>query len=349
MSIINNPLVSIIVPVYNMEELLPKCLDSILNQTYENIELVIVDDGSSDNSGAISDRYAQQDNRVRVIHQHNQGIASALNTGLDNINGPYFLFVDSDDYISPDMVQHLLSVLVDEKADIVQCDRYFFPNKNGIGVIPQQEQGYILYSTNKEILDDFFHHKRISRNLAARLFKTTLFNGIRCEPGRMIIDAMTLPRVLVRCNKYVFLKEKYYYVYEAPTSASRSKYTMKKWDDCRFANSFLEGFIKEKCPEYIEYVYYKYVYTSIFAFCAVDYNKKEPKRMDIMSESVDFFKKYYPIFLNTEYYNSIGAAERTSFSRFDKCPHFYSKYTHCRSYIINLLRKVKYWFKSDKK
>lgn len=342
MNINSNPLVSIIVPVYNMEELLPKCLDSIINQTYKNIELVVVDDGSKDKSGVICDQYAEKDNRIKVVHQQNQGIACALNAGLDNVTGPFLLFVDSDDYIDHEMVRRLLSIQIGHDGDIVQCDRYSFPNKNGIGIIPQQKQDCFIYNTRDKVLDDFFHHKKISRNLAARLFRTSLFDGIRCEPGRMIIDAVTLPRVLVKCNKYVFINEKYYYVYEAPTSASRSKYTLKKWDDCKFANSFIEAFVKEQCPEYIDYAYYRYVYTTQYAYMAMEGNKQEKGRKEILEDSMTMFKQYYPILCKSTYYNTISLAQRKSFKRFNSTPILYSHYNRIIGGVISKLRLFKY-------
>lgn len=341
----NNPLVSIIVPVYNMEELLPKCLDSILNQTYDNIELVIVDDGSKDGSGSIADNYATNDKRVSVIHQQNQGIACALNTGLDNIVGDYFLFVDSDDYIGHQMVERLLSVIVEEEADIVQCERYSFPNKKGLGVIPQPIQKFITYNSRDEILEDFFHHKRISRNLAARMFRTALFEGIRCEPGRMIIDAVTLPRVLIKCNKYILLDERYYYVYETPTSASRSKYTLKKWDDCKFANAFIECFIKVQCPKYIDYVYYRYVYTTLYAYVAMMANKQEVGSKEILEESLAMFRQYYPLLCESDYYSKISQAQKKSYKRFYSTPEFYSFCNRIKMKVIEKIRYIKYEMK----
>lgn len=342
MSINSDYLVSIIVPVYNMGELLPKCLDSILSQTYEKIELIVIDDGSKDNSGAICDQYANMDNRIKVVHQQNQGIACALNTGLDNVTGSFLLFVDSDDYIDHEMVQRLLSIQIEHDADIVQCDRYSFPNKNGIGIISQQKQDCLFYNNRKEILDDFFHHKKISRNLAARLFRASLFDGIRCEPRRMIIDSVTLPRVLVRCNKYVFVNEKYYYVFEAPTSASRSVFTSKKWDDWKYIHTFIESFVKENCPEYIGYAYYKCVYTSMDAFRAISENKNEPDRKKIMKESMDIFKRYYPLLRQSDYYHDISKTQKKSFRYFNSLPLLYSAIIRLKMNTIKKLRNVKY-------
>ena len=295
-------LVSVIVTVYNMEKLLPKCLTSILEQTYRNLELVVVDDGSTDNSGKICDEFSTLDNRVKVFHQHNKGIAGAINTGLDNITGDYFLFVDSDDYISPLMVARLMKLSTQYDADISQCGRYSFPTEKGIGYIEQKECSPLVFNCREEILNDFFHHGIISRNMAARLFKKILFEGIRCQEGRMVIDAVTLPRVLVRCEKYIVTPEKYYYVYEAPTSATRSNYSIKKWEDCKFANSFIDELITKECPEYKDYAHYKRVYTSLYAYCSIEGLKMSPDRKKIMNEALTMFKTYYPVFSQSDYY-----------------------------------------------
>lgn len=342
MNIDPKPLVSVIVPVYNMEKLLPKCMGSILRQTYTTIEVIIVDDGSTDRSGEIADEYAKNDTRVTVVHQKNGGIACAINSGLDRIQGEYFMFVDSDDYISPIMVERLLSLQLEYKADVVQCERFSFPVPEGIGFIEQKLGDVFVYQSRKEVLDDFFHHKKISRNLAARLFKSSLFEGIKCDPGRMIIDAVTLPRVLVRCERYVFTDEKYYYVYEAPTSASRSKYTMRKWDDCKFANSFIEKFVKEQCPEYIDYAYYRYVYTTQYAYVAMITNKQEEGRKEILYESMTMFRRYYPMLCKSAYYNTISLAQRKSFKRFNSTPILYSHYNRIIGGVISKLRLFKY-------
>ena len=110
--------VSIIVPVYNVEKYLEKCLDSIVKQTYENIEIILVDDGSTDKSGTILDQYAEMDNRISVIHKKNEGVSTARNTGIEAARGEYICFADADDYLMPDYVEYLLTLAVDKNADI---------------------------------------------------------------------------------------------------------------------------------------------------------------------------------------------------------------------------------------
>ena len=119
----SQPLLSIIVPVYKVEDYLCRCLDSILGQTYENFELILVDDGSPDGCGAICDRYAQQDPRVKVIHKENGGVSSARNAGLAQAKGEWIGWVDPDDWVDEDMYAYLMTAVLEEGADVAVCGR----------------------------------------------------------------------------------------------------------------------------------------------------------------------------------------------------------------------------------
>ena len=114
-------LISVIVPIYNVEKYINRCIDSIIEQTYTNLEIILVDDGSTDNSGSICDEYAKKDNRIKVIHKENGGVSSARNVGLDTAIGQYITFVDSDDYIEKKYCEILLKTLKKQKADCVAC------------------------------------------------------------------------------------------------------------------------------------------------------------------------------------------------------------------------------------
>ena len=113
------PLISVIVPCYNVEEYLPKCIESILNQTYRNLEILLVDDGSPDNCGRICDEYAAKDSRIRIIHKKNGGLSDARNAALDVMTGEYVTFIDSDDYVSDDYVEYLYKIIKESGVKIV--------------------------------------------------------------------------------------------------------------------------------------------------------------------------------------------------------------------------------------
>ena len=115
------PLISVIVPVYKVEKYLNQCIESVLAQTYQNLEIILVDDGSPDRSGEICEEYAKKDTRIRVLHKSNGGLSTARNTGLQIISGAYIAFLDSDDYLAPDMYETLYRELIENDADIAVC------------------------------------------------------------------------------------------------------------------------------------------------------------------------------------------------------------------------------------
>ena len=122
----NNDLISVIIPIYNVEKFLSFCIDSIVNQTYKNLEIILVDDGSTDNSGKICDEYALKDNRIKVMHKQNGGVSSARNVGLNIAKGKYIGFVDSDDYVENDMFEILHNLIIKNNVDISCCNKFVF-------------------------------------------------------------------------------------------------------------------------------------------------------------------------------------------------------------------------------
>lgn len=125
--IANEQLVSVIIPVYNVGRYLPQCFDSVTSQTYRNLEIIVIDDGSTDDSGSICDQYAEKDDRIRVIHTDNRGLASARNLGLENVSGEYISFIDSDDWIEPQTIEMFIRTALETEADIVNakyCSEY---------------------------------------------------------------------------------------------------------------------------------------------------------------------------------------------------------------------------------
>lgn len=170
-------LISIIVPVYNVESYLEQCIDSILAQTYKNLEIILVDDGSTDRSGEICDRYAEQDSRIRVVHQVNNGSSRARNAGLEICHGDYLGFIDGDDYVAPDMYRILLDNLRREDADISVCDSYaVFPDHIEIS---EHENVFFAFSGKKAAESLFIRNKTFSggvkRVVWNKLYRRSVF------------------------------------------------------------------------------------------------------------------------------------------------------------------------------
>ncbi len=201
-------LISVIVPVYNVEKYLKKCITSILNQTYSNLEIVIVNDGSTDNSTEIIEELKKTDSRISSYYQENAGLSAARNTGIDNSNGKYLVFVDSDDYIHPKMIEILYNNLTSTNSDIAVCDLHWINEnestnehiENNITVYEGQE---VLY---KLILDDL-----ISVVAWNKLYKRELFKTLRYPEGKLHEDQYIIHKILAQCNKSVYTTAKLYY------------------------------------------------------------------------------------------------------------------------------------------
>ena len=222
-----NKLVSIIVPVYKVEKYLNKCVDSILNQSYRNIEIILVDDGSPDNSGVICDEYAS-DPKVKVIHQENMGLSGARNTGIDNSKGDYLMFIDSDDYIDKDMVQYLVDKSEQKNADIVICDYY--------NVIDDEIKRNSYPATeftvrNKSKYEYLFNEYTIVTVIACnKLYRRHIFDEIRYPVGKTNEDEYVIADVLSKAECICYsLKPLYYYIRQREDSIMNS-YTDKKFD-----------------------------------------------------------------------------------------------------------------------
>lgn len=200
--------ISVIVPVYKVEQYLKKCVDSILAQTFQDIEIILVDDGSPDSSGKICDDYAKADSRVRVIHKENGGLSSARNAGIDAARGKYLGFIDSDDYIAPDMYELLHTNLVKEHADLSICGIYHVYE----GKEPEKKQEqYFVFDRNKA-MEFIFHGNVISDHAVNKLYKREIFDNIRYPYGKYHEDSYTIVSILDSCKKIVIdTKQKYYY------------------------------------------------------------------------------------------------------------------------------------------
>lgn len=227
------PKISIIIPVYNCEKYLDKCINSVLNQSFADFELILVDDGSSDHSGKICDKFAKWDKRVFAIHKENGGAAFARNCGLKIAQGELIGFVDSDDYIHPQMYEILLEVMKRTGADISACHYKF--------VQPEREERYLkyneeIYTTVKtvsceDILQHFDEHCRKVSLISPcmRLCKRKLFENLRFKEGYIEEDSMLLMPLLAVANKISKVYVPLYFWNENPQSVTRKKFNYKRF------------------------------------------------------------------------------------------------------------------------
>ncbi|HTO18500.1 MAG TPA: glycosyltransferase family 2 protein [Pseudomonas sp.] len=195
------PLVSIIIPVYRVEEYIRRCINSVVGQTYRNVEVILVDDGSPDRCGEICDEYALQDSRVQVVHQKNGGVSAARNIALDRASGAYVMFVDADDYIDASLVE----VLVD-KADELQAEILLFDHceVNAKGIKPFFNDWYPGISA--EELKRRIVRDTVYNSPWGKFFRKELWGDVRFPVGQLYEDLYVMPSVVIRANNLAYVK-----------------------------------------------------------------------------------------------------------------------------------------------
>lgn len=194
-------MISVIVPVYNVEPYVEKCLDSILAQTYRDLEILVIDDGSTDQCGEICDAYAGKDRRIRVFHTENRGLSAARNLGLDHMQGQYIGFVDSDDWIEPDMYERLLEIAEQTDADLVTC-RFYLEYRNKTEEFSGPLEQFMVEGSG--VLHTYLFQAGICQDSWNNLFKAELFRDLRYPEGRSFEDYAIKPHLLQKAKKMVY-------------------------------------------------------------------------------------------------------------------------------------------------
>ena len=206
----DQPLISVIVPVYNVADYLDQCLQSIVDQTYRQLEILVVDDGSTDDSGTLCDRWAERDERIRVIHQPNGGLSAARNTALDVMQGELVMMVDSDDVLHPDCTSVLLQAMQDHAADIAIGN--YQPFYDGETIFTDQASSQAapaIYNQHEAILA-ILYQNGLTHSAWGRLYKSSLFDGIRYPVGKFYEDFAIIYPLLLKCKTIVKIDRKIY-------------------------------------------------------------------------------------------------------------------------------------------
>jgi glycosyltransferase involved in cell wall biosynthesis len=220
------PLISVIVPIYKVEKYLTRCVDSILNQTWQNLEIILVDDGSPDTCPAICDDYQTKDNRIKVIHKPNGGISDARNAGIDIATGLYIGFVDSDDFIHPDMFSDLLTNLQKFNADIVQCS---YKKVSGNETPDPDRKDDFRIITGEEALNFIYTPQGVDYIVVwNKLYKIKLFRTIRFPVSKIHEDDFTTYKLFYEAGKIAVTDARYYYYFQSPGSIMRSRFNEKR-------------------------------------------------------------------------------------------------------------------------
>ena len=223
----DRPLVSVIVPVYNTADLLPRCVDSLLAQTYSALEVILVDDGSPDGAGVLCDAYAERDGRVRVIHKVNGGLSDARNAGLEAMTGEWFAFVDSDDYVLPDYIGYLFGLAGEYDCKLAVCgfDVAFSDGKR----LPRGGDARYVLDT-RTAMERLFYDRFLTVGAWGKLYHRSLLGEIRFPVGRLFEDAGTTYRFLLQCERIAVGEESRYVYAVRSQSIVTAAFSEKKFD-----------------------------------------------------------------------------------------------------------------------
>ncbi len=303
-----NDLISVIVPVYNVEQYLSECIKSILNQTYTNLEILLVDDGSTDNSGIICDEFTSMDNRIKVIHKINGGLSSARNVGIESAHGNYYSFIDSDDYVENTFLECLYRKSLQEDADICECSFFRLKMNN---MIRERIFDY-------ETLD---HETAVRRLLAIpyesfvviwnKLYRKELFDKIRFPEGKLHEDEYTTYKLLYEANKVAYVNMNLYIYRIRDKSITNSEFNSKRLEVLECIEEMNSYFDKHNVNLNQELLFHKFAVQIILLNAMVDSNC-----------------------YNEEIWGSIKESILTKRKELFKCP--FLKKGH-RLYIISLL------------
>lgn len=235
-------LISVIIPIYNVEAYLERCIDSVLSQTYTNLEIWLVDDGSPDRCGEICDEYALKDSRIKVIHKPNGGLSDARNVALDKMRGEWVVFIDSDDYVAPNHIEKLLDLTQKHNAEIAIHSLSRFTEKDPPK--PLEEAQSKVYNSQRA-LETLFYQKDFDNAACGKIYHSSLFKEIRYPKGLLYEDLATTYRLIQKAQYVAFSPSESYFYFTRHDSIENSSFSETKLESCLVIIKLLETFMLE--------------------------------------------------------------------------------------------------------
>lgn len=223
-------LVSVVVPVYNVERYLPNCVDSIVNQTYQNLEIILVDDGSTDRSGTFCDALSSRDERIRTIHKENEGLSSARNAGTREARGKFIMYIDSDDQVDRRIIELLLKDMVETQSDVAVCDPVHVFKKGDLSYTVDQRRR--IFDSESAICE-MWYQKSFLPSAWGKLYRTELIKGVEFRTGILYEDIDMMHKVFSHARKIVYNPSKLYAYQHREGSITMQKFSKK---DCEILN-----------------------------------------------------------------------------------------------------------------
>ncbi|MEZ7765767.1 glycosyltransferase [Gemella sp. 27098_8_92] len=289
-------LISIIVPVYNVEKYLKKCVDSIVNQTYKNLEIILVDDGATDNSGKICDELVELDNRIKVYHKKNGGLSDARNYGVERATGDYIGFVDSDDYIDAEMYERLYEAIKKENVDVAECNlKIVYPEKTDLFT----DQKYYQICNKQEYLEEYLKIEKIFGSACVRLTKADIAKKLKFPVGKLYEDTYYAYDLIGIVDKYVIVDNPYYNYLMRENSITNAKFNPRIFDLIEIVEKFHTNVYKNY-PSLKEAADCRkmYAYFSVLNSILLE---EDFKNNSFYKQIIDYFKEEYTKLLRNKY------------------------------------------------
>ena len=296
MSNYGNELISIIVPVYNVERYLEKCVNSIINQTYKNLEIILVDDGATDSSGNMCDELAKSDNRIKVYDKENGGLSDARNYGVERVTGDYIGFVDSDDYIDSEMYEKLYEAIKKENVDVAECSlKVIYPGK--IELFTDEKYYKVLGKT--EYLEEYLTIKKVFGSVWTKLIKSDVAKKLVFPKGKLYEDTYYAYDLINIANSFVLIDSPSYNYLMRENSITNSKFDPRIFDLIKIVEKF-HKMTYENYPSLKEAADCRkmYAYFSVLNSILLEENYRNN---EYYSEILSYFKRNYISLLKNKY------------------------------------------------
>lgn len=267
------PLISVIIPVYNVEEYIDRCVNTVMKQTYKNLEIILVDDGSTDSSAQKCDLFKKKDDRIKVIHKTNGGLSDARNKGMDICSGEYVTFIDSDDWINDKYIELLYNSIVKYKSDISISDmidsdgKYYYRDYNLYGI---KEKTY----TAEQALYVILTQREFNTSADGKLFKYDFINKYRFTYGILYEDFDLIYKIIDNASKISFVDDAKYYYYQRKGSIVHSKMNKKHYIIINISNDIMK-FIEKKYPDLAEAALSRYVFSNLLLLSGIICDKEQ--------------------------------------------------------------------------
>lgn len=337
-------LISVIVPVFNAELYIHKCLTSIINQTYKNIEIIVINDGSEDHSAQLCDEFALQDNRIKVFHQSNSGLSAVRNKGIRLAKGDYIGFVDCDDSIHPEMYELLLNNLIKHQTDISICNysRVFDQDlaghirKSNLSIKHQRIFFFKKEEAFERLFSEFYLIMVVPWN---KLYKKTVFNNIKYPVGKVNDDEFVIHHIIQASDRFIYTNADLYYYYHNPSSITKAKYNLKRLNKIEAVKDRLLLLQKQSHNELMPKAANAYLNLIILNYDSV--KEVYPEKKEVLKELIKEFKsgfKSYKSYLNYKNYVELKL--------FCITPYMYRKYISGRKFLSGLKRSLGFLYRA---